>query len=545
MKLNNFLILIIIILFNAEVLSASSVTLISYYSTRLYSEIREGLSPIKGSSINYEIKAGTPMRLITEILSDSPLTGDMLKVEVLQGIHKGKKGYIMEEFVYPVSDRKQKIYAYPKKNIIIRDRVIHRNSRLIYESHSITAGTFALLFKEESSNISVILGDLSQIRYYTGIEDENLYRLNNNERIIRVIDASTLLPVKNAGDYPFLSNEDGYIYIDIPEKEGLLISKKSYHSKPYKITRNFNSAYILPEFNFPYKITGLSSLVFPFISDKELSVKEGIIMKNQSLPDTFITGSDIIHYSFDYELVNITPAPVTDTIGKSDGVFFSINPLEKTAGREVRITNNNREFSQAYMISENGSYVKLSEEVSIRPGVYQIYYENCKGLDTASSITASIRADGDISDIIKNSRGFRTENKKVRYDLFRDGLFKLTHYKSNKNTFPAEITGNEIFLSIKNGVFEITPEKYSMKLIPVENNNKIMLHLRSAENYTPLLSFPDIIFDIEFSLLADIIVIDITEIEVKRRVRNSIEIPDLIKEIMSLMPIRLFLEEKL
>lgn len=529
-----------ILLFLFSFFLISSITVIPVYTISLYEIVNKGLSPISGNSKSISIVRGTPLLLLDETPSESDLFGDMLFVEVIQGTHIGKKGWIFEEFIYPITETNKRIFFYTKNDIIAQNRTISKNSILLYESNSSVNGTFALILKETTSNMTIIIGDLSQLRYFINIEHENRYRLHVNEKIIRVLDALTLLPVSNAGDKQYISDTMGYIYFDSPLKKTFSVYHDTYHNQTVPLTNSFTTVYLLPknEETIRFKTPSTLLLALPYPDNKIIS--EAIILNDDVLPNDFIQSGDIYQYSFDFELQTIIPSDSMNSIGKTSGIFILVKPDYSGEDRNIVISNTNKETSNVFLMRNDGlSYRMTENSIQIAPGMYEVFFESCAGDVIGYRALKSFYSDTTI-----------TFNKSLNssYQFFSTGeTYKLTNYKDQNSLLPVQWNKNEVIVTFSD--YLISLSYGNTVYYGVINNgslsNTLTLLAISDFSVSPALFLPEITLQIQTDRMTDILFVDITQINIQYHTKiKSQKLPVRISELKKKLPLRLYFEKQ-
>ncbi|HBD95774.1 MAG: hypothetical protein A2015_09900 [Spirochaetes bacterium GWF1_31_7] len=529
---------IVMFLFNSFLIYSITVTPVSTIS--LYSTFNNGLSPISGNSKIISITPGTPLLLIEETPSESDLFGDMLFVEVMQGTYKGRKGWIFEEFIYPIADANIPVYFYVNNDIKTQNRTISKNSILLYESNSIINGTFALLLKETTSNMTIIIGDLSQLRYFINIEHENRYRLYVNDTIIRVLDALTLLPVNHAGEEKYISDTMGYIYWDNPLKNTITIHHDKYHNRTVNLNNSFTTVYLLPKNKETIRFKTPSTLLLALPCPDNKLISEAIILNDDILPEDFIQSGDIYQYSFDFELQTMFPSGTMNSTGKTSGIFIIVKPDYNDENRNVVISNTNKEISNVFLMRNDGlSYRMTENRIEIAPGVYEVFFESCAGDVIGHRTIKSYYTDTTIT---------FNQTPNSTYQFFQTGeTYKLTNFKKQNTLLPAQWNKDEMIATFSDYVISLSYANktyYGVIHHGVQSNTLALLAI-SDFSISPTLFLPQITLEVQIDRMTDILFVDITDINIQYRTKMKFQkLPDTISELKKELPLRLYFEKQ-
>lgn len=207
----------------------------------LYNDFFDSLNPFFYSKKTVKLEKDSILKLLDEIDYDNGFYGDILKVEVVQGLNKGMLGYILEENVCIAAQSiKKNVVVFFEDEIIIDEKFkIIKNTRCLIVASKIIDGEEFLNLKFLSNHLTgleIIYNKKNDLHFIIDKKSEILYHLRKNDNIIKVVDPNNLLPIENAIYNNTASNESGIIYFD-------------NKSTKYIITKNgYTEGIIIPSF---------------------------------------------------------------------------------------------------------------------------------------------------------------------------------------------------------------------------------------------------------------------------------------------------------
>ena len=326
-------------------------------NTMLYDNFTDTLYPFFYSKL-FKLDNKTSLKLINEIEYSNGLFGDILKVEVLDGYHKGKIGYILEEKVHInlISIKKGAQVFFKHDTYIYNNRLlIEKETKCSIEESRIESGKEVLTLRFSSStlkNLSIEYHNKNHIHFIINKSSEIAYYQRKGMSIVKIVDPNTLLPVEKASYNNSFSGSYGILYIDKKENFPLYIIKKKGYTDgiiiPFNKKENAflcfmeNLDYIkyyddresiyekrFYQFIIDSKNKSISNKVgvkilsiqnfaifgYPLITQKNFEIKGGFYIKNASIiPETkcklAINDKNLLLMHFDTKLVKWQMIPI-------------------------------------------------------------------------------------------------------------------------------------------------------------------------------------------------------------------------------------------
>ncbi len=430
------LIILCISIFSFRLLfSESPIYLVPIEKTFVYNNFFDSLYPFMYSTKIIKVDKNSLLKLLDEIDYENGFYGDILKVEVVKGYNKGKIGYILEEDVCLSHESiKNNISVFFENDIVVDNQnKILKGTRCSIINSIIELGEEVLTLKFLSSslnNLTLKYTKKNNIHFIINKESEILYHLRKNNKIVKIVNPNTLLPIENAVYNNVRSDKYGILYIDNNLNSKINLIKKHGYTKGIIISNhkdeNVHLCFIeqLDYINYyDDRETIYKNDIFNFIiNNKNKSISNKIGIKILSKNSLSIFGyPDIKKYNINIE-----------------GGFY-IENLPEFTNTICRINSNNDRLELKYFnidkiewenvnIKKNKNYLSL--ELS-KDGYYLLF---SKSKSNESKIKISENNNLNYSNIyFKNKEGnnYFTCNKKSNEIIIPEGSYEALWFSIN------------------------------------------------------------------------------------------------------------------
>lgn len=332
------------------------------------------LNPFLYSTKKFFIDSSTTLLLLDEYNYTNGFYNDILKVLIIDGQYKDEIAYILEEKIKIYKTKECKFFV--KEDFYLEDKVlIKKNIKTFLEDSFVQYNQEYLKLRIEDDNgnsFFITTSDKSKLHFLLNKLTEINYNLQKGAKVIKVIESTTAMPIKDAACYNEKSDHDGIIYVYNSYDNKILIEKEGYTSSVIENKdqdQNLFLAILSPTKKIDYYDDRTTIYEYKnyqiLIDNKNLSFKNSIFV-------SFLDQTDLSIFSFPSINNNkkikagffvkniIEPVKIEANVSLKEDIdllFFDLKDLEWK-----KVTAEKRENDYKIKNLKDGYYIALSKE---------------------------------------------------------------------------------------------------------------------------------------------------------------------------------------